>query len=653
MYNPLTTSFNLSNVIIPNAYTLNYLRSDFWAVDLGQSCSTYINMGGGLSGNWNVVERFYNYKDALKIIKIRDSQFKTINFSFPDTTIVPVVSTYYDSIQNSNYTILMPFLGTNSIAVTGNSLLTDISLSSYMFRGIGYFFKAIPYNTTYYTPSITFANNPLLTSVNCYITYNLDTNWTNYSSSANTLSFNISDPIKLFNVTFNIPTSSSKVPNPFSRSSNLSLTFTFNQNSSALITFNLTLTSDKLTNLKISNLNINSNTSITQFSANQTVGDYYYFNTSNQPLSTTFIDFTNIKESTILTNLSGSTTSSFSFIKALSTTQINVLTANIDSNGGLHPSSWKFTNNPIPAEIIFKALSARNITMVPQYDFIPTKPNTLLMEQYKTVTGPLSGRRQPYSFYIPLSDGTLNSHLGALNPGFGMNKNSIYTWPLSVLNNHNGFAVDDYSTNVIHPRFAITAAHLDPGSAGTPLPRAVYFRDFNNSSTIYSTNIISKTIIASTDIALYELSPALPVSAFPGFYILPNSLICANSATKIPPWIHGFDISQDRDITPSAYSTSFWTPDPSWIYPNTAFSSDEGTTLSYKYIRIGDSGHPNICFINKKPVLLMTWSTTGGGPSISYYSDAIQTAIDAISGVHVPLNLITQADLDVYANLYD
>jgi len=619
-------------------------------------------MGGGLSGNWNVVERFYNYKDALKIIKIRDSQFKTINFSFPDTTIVPVVSTYYDSIQNSSYTILMPFLGTNNIAVTGNSVLTDISLSSCMFYGVGYYFKGLPRDTTYFRPSITFANNPLLTSVNCYITYNLDTSWTNYSTRANVIYFNISDPIKQFNTTFNIPTSSSNARYPYNRCPYLFLSFTFNQNVSALTTFNLTLTSNKLTGFKITSLILSSSNIYNTISTNDTVGDYYRFNTtSNQPLSTPYIDFTNINKTTILTNLSGAiinvgaSVNNFNFINALSTTQVNVLTSNIDSSRVCHPNTWKFTNNPFPAEIMFKLLSAYNITSIPQYDFIPTKSNTLLMEQYKTVTDPLSGKRQPYSFYIPLSDGTFNSHLGALNPGFGMNKNSIYTWPLSVLNNHNKFAVDDYSTNIIHPRFAITANHLDPGSSGAPLPRVVYFRDFNNPTTIYNTNIISKTLIAgSDDIALYELSPALPISAFPGFYILPNSLVCANSATKIPPWFHGFMISQDRDITPGSYNTSFLTSAPNTIQFNPVFSSNEGAILSFKNIRTGDSGHPHICFINKKPVMLTTnYMGNGSSPAISYYSDAIQTAIDAISGVHVPLNLITQSDLDVYDNLYD
>jgi len=612
-------------------------------------------MGGGLSGNWNVVERFYNYKDALKIIKIRDSQFKTINFSFPDTTIVPVVSTYYDSIQNSNYTILMPFLGTNNIAVTGNNVLTDISLSSYMFWGVGYYLKGFPRDTTYFRPSITFANNPLLTSVNCYITYNLDTSWTNYSTQANVIYFNISDPIKQFNTTFNIPTSSSNARYPYNRCPYLSLNFTFNQNVSVLTTFNLTLTSNTLTGLKITTLSLSSTNIYPTISANQTVGDYYYFNSSNIPLSTSYIDFTNLNKSTILTNLSGSTVSNFNFINALSTTQVNVLTSNINSSGVCHPTTWKFTNNPFPAEIVFKLLSAYNITSIPLYDIIPTKSNTLLMEQYKTVTDPLSGKRQPYSFYIPLSDGTFqNSYYGALNTAFGMNTNSMYTWPLSVLNNYNGFAGNDYATNIIHPRFAITANHLDPGSPGTPLPRAVYFRDFNNPSKIYNTNIISKTLIANSgDIALYELSPALPVSAFPGFYILPNSLICANSATKIPPWIHGYRISQDQDITPGSYSTSFWTADPTWTYNNTVFSSNEGAVLSFKNARAGDSGHPNICFINKKPVLLMTFWYTYGGPSISYYSDAIQTAINTIAGTYIPLNLITQADLDVYGNLYN
>lgn len=399
--------------------------------------------------------------------------------------------------------------------------------------------------------------------------------------------------------------------------------------------------------------------------------NYMYISGADTYFNTHYLDLSKL-DKLPFTSLSGTvfnqSTKGTLFIKLKNTTQMDFISSTAGDNNnwdGPNIKTMKFTGDPIPAEKLSKYIldnnkPSTNIRFI-DYDLLPTKTGTLLYEQHEMVTEPLSGKKQPYSFYNILSanpwnirdeNGATNNRVfGGVNPGFGMNINSVYTWPLSVLNNTNiSTGINDYTANIIHPRFAVTASHLDPGSPGVPLPRSVSFRDLNT-GTLHTTNIISKYTIPNTDIALYELNPVLPVSAFPGFYILPKSLFQANSATKIPLWLHGFDIPQDRDVTPSAWAP--WsTGNEMYIDKRPVISSSEGTYLSYKAIRVGDSGSPKICFINKKPVILMTYMYAAGGPFLTHYSNQIQAKLDELAGSPVALNYITQADLNVYADLY-
>ena len=85
-------------------------------------------------------------------------------------------------------------------------------------------------------------------------------------------------------------------------------------------------------------------------------------------------------------------------------------------------------------------------------------------------------------------------------------------------------------------------------------------------------------------------------------------------------------------------------------------TSDRELTLSLKIPRVGDSGSPVFTYINKKPVLLMTYrgaagSGGGSGPFLPMYSDRIQDKINELAGEEVQLNYITQEDLNIYDNI--
>ena len=634
-----------------------------------------------LSGS-NVLKGRYKLKDALEFLKITNSNFKTIKFSFPDTTLIPTIS---NTVIGNHYTgskTLLPFLGTNKIILSGNTQLTDIIFDSYMFNSAGY------NSNTLHNPSVTTTNNPKLTALNCWVNYHQD------AVAAPTypvdVNFNIYDPIKHINLTINNNGSSNRTSTPFNRSYLDNIIFTFNNSSSAIETFNLSLTSNHYNypTFGVTSIILSSCGNPLPDSTPILTVDSNYLPSSGIPyFHNPYLDLSGL-DKLPFSSLSGvflNHHQNISFTKMKKTTQMDF----ISSNGNkIYPPHYpnskfgllelKFTGDPISAEAFSKYLIDDDIFNPNgvggwgiggksiNYDLIPTKPNTLLYEQHRMVTDPLSGKKQPYSFYSVISatpwnvrdDNNVSNNriYNGINPRFGMNVNSVYSWPLSVLNNTNLYTdTNQYTSNIIHPRFVVTAAHLDPSKPGFPLPMPVHFRDLNT-GIIYDTRVMSSYTIPGTDVAIYELNPVLPLSAFPGFYILPKALYDANKTTKIPLWFHGFDMSQDKDVTPAAFG-AYGTTTSGGIEKLPVISSDEGTYLSYKHVRGGDSGTPKMCFINKKPVLLMTYTyggaSGGGGASVTYYSDQIQAKVNELAGGPVQLNLITQADLDVYENLYD
>lgn len=353
------------------------------------------------------------------------------------------------------------------------------------------------------------------------------------------------------------------------------------------------------------------------------------------------LDFYNLDSSNltaVLSTKSNYTSNLYNFTKAPSSTIVDVLTS---QNSNL---SWYF-GDPIPVEIYLQqdfGSKTVNVTTT------PTNPNTLYSYQYNILIEPLSGIRQPYTFYRPVSA------LRKINGNFGYNKNSTYTWPVSVLNSisrmssyQGPFADSTMPRTLIHPRYAITADHW------------TYAKTYPHTFSVFNTTTQTQTTVTaltgkrvgSTDIRVIQLQTPLNANDFPGMYLVPTTLFKSNSSTKIPPVVPSFAFSQDYDLT--VCPVSFNSLNYSTTTNSYFITDDIGGFLSRKSFRTGDSGHPVFTFINGKPVLTHTWYTAAGGPSLWYYYDDVQAVVNQLdlaaggSG-SVELNNITQEDLDVY-----
>lgn len=311
-------------------------------------------------------------------------------------------------------------------------------------------------------------------------------------------------------------------------------------------------------------------------------------------------------------------------------------------------------------------------------------PGSLLEEQYKMTTEPITGRGYPeslpYSHFQILSTSLTQSlttaptgpgSFGATNVNFSMNKNSVYQWPVSCLNN----VSRDIGTGkvvLIHPQYGLVARHYLPGGGTNPIGRTINFKNLNNESETHNrtiTNYVTSGVVPTlsgfvisdmSDLGVVKLNTPLPLSAFPGFHILPKSLWQNNFNTKIPNFFSEFFLSQDMDVTPrSGFITRYpkfegANKDAYGMHFSSPNFNNEILATQSKIVRVGDSSHPFFMFINNRPVLNgLAYYTAGefiASPSITYHYPHIQAIVDNLEGQPVQLNLITQADVDVYNN---
>jgi hypothetical protein len=206
------------------------------------------------------------------------------------------------------------------------------------------------------------------------------------------------------------------------------------------------------------------------------------------------------------------------------------------------------------------------------------------------------------------------------------------------------FAGGPMPYTLIHPRYAYTADHWQ---YGLTFP---YNTAFLNTYTGVSTtvSVITARKVPGSDIRIVKFQTPLPLSSFPGLYILPQSLYSSNSATKIATHLPGFSFGQFYDITPSMFRLVDGASVYGRDYIN--FDSTYAAFLSQRNVIPGDSGHPQFTFINNKPVIIGGWTSTAGGDVLGYYYQDIQSTVNLLEGSSVALNLITQADLDIYDN---
>jgi hypothetical protein len=307
---------------------------------------------------------------------------------------------------------------------------------------------------------------------------------------------------------------------------------------------------------------------------------------------------------------------------------------------------------------------------------------SLIDNQYKMISEPITGRGYPdslpYSYFQLLSTSRSESltaaptgpgTFGGINVNFGMNKNTVYQWPISCLNNvsrntANGKVV------LIHPQYGIVARHYLPGGGANPVGVSINFTNLNDTAETYNrtiTNYVTSGRIATqagyiiprmSDLGVVKLNSPLPISAFPGFHILPKSLWQSNSSTKIPNYYSEFFLSQDMDITPrTGYIIRFpkfegADKDEYGMHLSGPNFNKEILATQSKIIRTGDSSHPLFMFINNKPVLNgIAYYTAGealAAPSVTYFYPHIQAIVNELEGQPVQLNLITQSDADTY-----
>lgn len=614
-----------------------------------------------------VKTRYFYYKgrDFLSSLGIFNTNFKSIDIEFPTRSIAPQV-TYFPAATGSKYRFF-DFGGTQNLYVSGNSL-TDLKLRARMFSGT-------TCNANYRQHDISINNNANLSSAD--LTVDVRNHTLVNIAQASYFNFNFkNNVIKDLDINVNSLTSVN-----YSRLSSQA-DFTWRTTTGPYyITATFDLSSSQLLESFNINTNINGgvNTQLSSYNGDPTYSFITYLSTTPQvyeypiPEYNSFIilredvpfnedtidnfrllDFANLKSSNV--NFYDQSTT---FLNSLNFTRLNssishLLTTTEILVGyleGVYPKirQYLFNGDSIPVERMFDILtnivgmSHSNQSAV-DYPYIVTNKNTLFGYQHTLITEPISGRRQPWTLYRPIT-----AYL-SINPNFGINKNTTYSWPISVLNNvsrmafyQGPFASGPMPYTLIHPRYAITADHWNFGQT---FPYSTAFFD-TNTNTRTNVTVVTAAKIAATDIRIVKLQTPLPLSSFPGMYLLPYTLYTSNTATKIPPFMPSFVFSQDYDITPATVRVRL---DSTAYDVEQTLGDNIGARLSKKSIRVGDSGHPSFTFVNNKPVLLGTFTTGGGGdsPSGKGIYELIQSKIDELEGQPTQLNIITQADLDIY-----
>jgi len=601
----------------------------------------------------------FNCRDFISELKIIDSPFKLIEVDFPDTTLIPVQSAYNYPSSKAYF----DFMGTNSLTVSGNNYLNTLNMGYRSFR-------VTDVNNYGYYPerNITIRNNPNLSSVNLVLSCRGD-----YPGEFNFVDTNI------FNITIegnnNIKNITVVGKELTAYSNSRETIYPDNPINTKIVQVVLNLSYETTLNLESLDIKYPGRDQLFTDLKNSSGGTFFTLNNmvSTAPISyaTPYLEYGGWGQFTSEASAAGinfNTLSSFkqisldkafkniyknndndnymqnlSFVTAKSSTLVDILTT--DAKDFYNTTKLKqclVTSELIPAEIFHKFLRD-NPNSTSLYQISATNPNTLFAYQTRILTEPLSGKVQPWTFYRPVTG------VRSINPNFKLNKNSTYTWPLSILNNisrmavyQGPFADGSMPYTLIHPRYAYTADHWVYGKT---FP---YNTSFFNTDTGIATTVTAITArkVLGSDIRIVKFQTPLPISAFPGMYILPQSLNVSNSATKIAKYLPGFVFGQFYDITPRMFRFS----SSNYTYDTINFDSTYSTVLSERGVTTGDSGHPGFTFINNKPVLIGGWFSTTSGPAVGYYYQDIQSTVDLLEGSSVTLNLITQADLDIYAN---
>ena len=604
----------------------------------------------------------FNCRDFINELKIIDSPFKLIEVDFPDTTLIPIQSAYNYPSSKAYF----DFMGANSLTVSGNQYLNTLDMGYRSFR-------VTDINNYGYYPqrNINIRNNPNLSSVNlvlsCRGDYPGEFDYNNEFGDLNTINITLEGNNNIKNITV--------IGKELTANSNSRETiYPDNARDNKPVQVFLNLSYE--TTLSLDNIDIQypgHHILYTQFnnaSGNVLLNVFDFLSSSPSSYNQPYLEYGNWSQFEAGNNIN--TLSSFKqisldkafkniykkkdnentefvndtlfFVTASASTLVDILTTNA-FNAFNQPKLGicLFTSESVPAEILHKHNVINNQNII--YQIYNSNPNTLFAYQSRIITEALSGKVQPWTFYRPVTG------FRSINPNFKLNKNLTYTWPLSILNNisrmsfyQGPFADGPLPYTLIHPRYAYTAQHWNYGKT-FPYNTSFLNTDTGNATTV---TVITARQVPGTDIRIVKFQTPLPLSSFPGFHILPRSLWQSNSSTKIPKHLPGLCFGQFYDITPRMFRTS--SDDGAYGFDYINFDPTYASFLSERSVITGDSGHPGFTFINNKPVIIGGWSTTGSGPSLGYYYQDIQSTVDLLEGSPVTLNLITQADLDIYDN---
>lgn len=195
------------------------------------------------------------------------------------------------------------------------------------------------------------------------------------------------------------------------------------------------------------------------------------------------------------------------------------------------------------------------------------------------------------------------------------------------LENGSGSGWNVKAGTLITPRHILLAKHylINILSGGTP----IVFVDENNN--IIKRNLIQYANHATTDIAIGLLDNDVPdnikiAKVLPSNYEYYMDLQNNGGPANYQIYSVGLDYEEKALLLNFIYIDS--TSGAAIFYPLNAIDPYYSFTES---IIVGDSGNPVFFIIDNTLVLLITWYTSVGGPSVSYYYNVVNGLINSLS----------------------
>lgn len=185
-----------------------------------------------------------------------------------------------------------------------------------------------------------------------------------------------------------------------------------------------------------------------------------------------------------------------------------------------------------------------------------------------------------------------------------------------------GTSQNKFNGVLVSPDIMITANHIAQRSG------LIYFVDKNN--TTVSSSVVSGSQLGNTDIWVNRIYPPITGSIIPAKVLHPSTF----SGSTVKVTLQAIDGNKIPVVVTNQFRTlrikvgyRLNSNDNAITNPIASSSLQPWTTT----IVNGDSGSPYFVLINGQVVVLGTWFTAGGGPSISFYFNQINSIITTLS----------------------